>query len=327
MQAGVPKPPYLVRFFSKVIGEVSHFMTSQQVIVALLLSVGAVVYQHLTGRLKLEAFRENLWSVACPFVWLVCGFGAFYVIKAAIHLDRELVAERESGRPELYIPSEYTRIPDRPSRIPAFLTVSVSIGVIAVLAYLSFHAAFPLRSRESANEAKQSIQQERADGPATRIPSGRQPEPTTTPPAARREPANATIPSAPEIGPGASPASLGDIAEFASGIAMVGSIAESQTGTAFWVHTKGYAATCTDAIYAGSGKPQTLKVTLTMPVHAGRGIEISGTALTVGSWILARDGDGLAIIGVDLDMGGGMKLLGQSQNPYSEYLNQKIAKW
>jgi hypothetical protein len=50
----------------------------------------------------LQALKENAASVVFPFVWVVCGFGTFYVIKAAIHLRREMVAEVAAYKPAVH---------------------------------------------------------------------------------------------------------------------------------------------------------------------------------------------------------------------------------
>lgn len=130
--------PYLVRFCKKLLVEIGAFLTGQQMITALLLGVGAFLYQYVRGQLTAAALKENAVAVVYPFVWVVCGFGCFYVIKAAVHLHREMVAEVNA-----YKPAFHGYVPKQPSRLPGILAASMSIGVLALLSYATFIAAFP----------------------------------------------------------------------------------------------------------------------------------------------------------------------------------------
>ena len=84
-------------------------------ITAVLLSLAALGYQYVEGRLTMEALKDNAASVVFPFIWVVCGFGCYYVIKAAVHLRREMIAEVLAYQPAI---AEFK--PKRPSLIPAF---------------------------------------------------------------------------------------------------------------------------------------------------------------------------------------------------------------
>lgn len=115
-----------------------EFVSGQQLLSAGVLTVLAFGYQYQAGRLTWEALKENTASVIFPLIWLVCAFGCFYVIKAAIHLHREMVAEIDSYKPTI---PDYK--PKQPSRVPAFVTSSFAIGILALLSYGTFIVAFP----------------------------------------------------------------------------------------------------------------------------------------------------------------------------------------
>src|SRR5437868_15341580 len=115
---------YARRFVRELLAEMGQFLTGQQMVTALLLALGAAFYQYLSGKLTPAAFKENAASVVYPFIWVVCGFGSYYVVKAAIHLHRAMNAAVDSYKPTI---SGYT--PKKPSRIPGVLTASFAIGV------------------------------------------------------------------------------------------------------------------------------------------------------------------------------------------------------
>ena len=113
-------------------------MASQQMWTALLLGLAAALYQYLSGRLTLDALKEHTASVLFPFIWVVCLFGVYFVIKAAIDLRQEMVAEVAAYKPSF---PEYK--PKRPSYLPGFLAAGMCIFVLGLFAYGSFKAAFP----------------------------------------------------------------------------------------------------------------------------------------------------------------------------------------
>jgi len=128
---------YLLRFCKKLLVEIEGFLTGQQMITALLLALGAFYYQYKAGRLTLDALRDNTASVVFPFVWVVCSFGCYYIIKAAVHLHREMAAEVAAYKPAV---PEF--VPKRPSTLPGVLAASGSIAVLALLSYGAFATAF-----------------------------------------------------------------------------------------------------------------------------------------------------------------------------------------
>ena len=97
---------------------------------------------------------------------------------------------------------------------------------------------------------------------------------------------------------------LADVAEFASGATLaVIPGGEKTTGTAFWIHEKGYAVTCSDAVYVGNVKEHQLEVALSMPVYASAHMELAGSRFTVGALNQAQNGDGIVILDVRLNTG------------------------
>jgi hypothetical protein len=129
---------YLLRFFKRVLVEMVEFVSGQQMFTAALLALAAFIYQFRAGRLTVSALKENAASVIFPFIWVVCGFGSYYIIKAACSLHREMVAEVEAYQPVI---SGY--VPKKPSKLPAILASSASVAVLALLSYGTFVVAFP----------------------------------------------------------------------------------------------------------------------------------------------------------------------------------------
>jgi len=129
---------YLPRYFRKLLAEMRQFLTGQQIVTAMLLALSAVFYQYRSGKLTRAAFKENIASVIYPFIWVVCGFGCYYVVKAAIHLHREMNEAVGSYKPTI---SGYT--PKKPSWLPGVVTTSCGIVVFALLSYGTFVVAFP----------------------------------------------------------------------------------------------------------------------------------------------------------------------------------------
>jgi hypothetical protein len=127
-----------VRFAKKLLVEMEAFLTGQQMVTALLLAIGAFLYQYLTGKMTWLLFKENAASVVYPFVWVVCGFGVYYIVKAAIDLHREMIAETEAYKPAI---PDY-RLP-RPPLAPSILTASAAIGILVILSGMTFRMAFP----------------------------------------------------------------------------------------------------------------------------------------------------------------------------------------
>ncbi len=144
--------PYLLRFFWKFLVETCQFITGQQMMTALLLAILGTIYQYKAGRLTWEALKENSAAVAFPFIWVLCGFASYYVVKAAIHLHREMAAEVDAYRPAV---AGYK--PKRPSRLPGIVTASGSIAVLALVAYVSFIAAFPTTREPETKPSRGSI--------------------------------------------------------------------------------------------------------------------------------------------------------------------------
>ena len=131
------KRPYVFRFASKVIGEIAKLMTTQQVVTGVVLALLAFLYQYVNGKLTLAALRENTASVLYPFVWLVCGFGCYCVIKAAIDLHQGNVSEVNN-----YQPAVPGFKPKSPSPLSGIVAAAVSICLLALLSWLTFRASF-----------------------------------------------------------------------------------------------------------------------------------------------------------------------------------------
>lgn len=130
--------PYLSRFFRNLLSEMGAFVSGQQLLSAAALALLAFVYQYRAGRLTLEALKENVASVIFPFIWVVCGFGCFYVVKAAIRLHKERLSEVAA-----YKPSIVGYSPKRPSWIPEALSAAVMVGLFGLLSYGAFIVARP----------------------------------------------------------------------------------------------------------------------------------------------------------------------------------------
>ena len=128
--------PYALRFFKKLLVEMGAFLS--ETLTALCLAIAAFVYQFIAKKITWTALKENTASVMYPFVWVVCAFGCYYIVKAAIHLHMEMV--EDANRYKSAIP-EYK--PKGPSPGPAILMVAISIGLLALLSYEMFRAAFP----------------------------------------------------------------------------------------------------------------------------------------------------------------------------------------
>lgn len=129
--------PYLHRFSKRVLVEMEEFLTGQQMVSALVLAIGAIIYQYIAGKLTTASLKENAASVVYPFIWVICGFGCYYIIKAAVHLQKEMVTEIDT-----YKPTVHGYKPRYPSRLPGILTASASILVLALLSYMTFIMAF-----------------------------------------------------------------------------------------------------------------------------------------------------------------------------------------
>lgn len=130
--------PYLQRFAAKLLVEMGAFLSGQQLVSAFALSVLALGYQYRAGKLTIAAFKENFAAVLYPLVWVVCLFGCYYVVKAAIDLHRDLKAEVLA-----YKPAIQNYAPEYPSKIPPVTTVTLLIGFFSIVSYGSFVLAFP----------------------------------------------------------------------------------------------------------------------------------------------------------------------------------------
>jgi hypothetical protein len=130
--------PYLQRFFKKLLLEMGGFLSGQQIFSALVLAVCAAAYQYRAGKMTLEALKDNIAAVIYPFLWVVCGFGCFYVIKAAIDLRKEAIAEAMA-----YKPTVQGFSPKPPSVVPGIATAASCIALLGLLSYGTFILAFP----------------------------------------------------------------------------------------------------------------------------------------------------------------------------------------
>ena len=166
--------PYLARFFRKLQCEIGEFLSGQQMISAALLALSALAYQYYSGKLTWIAFKENAATVVYPFIWIVCGFGCYYAIKAAAHLHREMIAEVRAYRPAI---AEYR--PNPPSPWRGIAASAAAISMLVLTAYWAFARAFP-----GQNQAESPRQVDRE------VPPSKEPAPNPLPeaPTTRRSP-------------------------------------------------------------------------------------------------------------------------------------------
>jgi hypothetical protein len=115
-----------------------EFVSGQQLLSALVLAILAIIYQYRAGKLTLDALKDNAASVIFPFIWVVCAFGCFYVIKAAWSLHADIIAETLAYQPKI---PDYK--PRKPSALPSILAAIVCIGILALLSYGTYVLAFP----------------------------------------------------------------------------------------------------------------------------------------------------------------------------------------
>jgi len=71
------------------------------------------------------------------------------------------------------------------------------------------------------------------------------------------------------------------------------------TGTAFWVHHRGFAATCSASIHNRIG--QRIAAIVPFPLLAGEMMEVNGGAMITEARIQAQDGKGVVILSVEND--------------------------
>ncbi len=132
---------FLQRFFRRLLQRIVGFMTQQTVLVGVLLLVAASVYQFVTGKFTADALKANLASVIFPYIWVVCLFVAYYVIRAAVDVYAERCKEAVQDRPRLFVPGWSPPAQRRPSIAPEAATSIVLITMLALLSYWSYSGA------------------------------------------------------------------------------------------------------------------------------------------------------------------------------------------
>jgi hypothetical protein len=129
---------FIARFLKRLFSEIMEFLKSQGVLTVLVGGLIAALYQYRSGKLTAEALRENVAAVVYPFVWLISIAGCWLVIKTALDLHRESVAEAKAYRP---IVMGYR--PNSPSPLRPFGAASTALVAFVALALFTYRAAFP----------------------------------------------------------------------------------------------------------------------------------------------------------------------------------------
>ena len=109
----------------------SFFGTMQEKIADIVLAILVLFYQRIRNQLSIEAWKENLWSAATPWVWLLCGIATYHVVHTAIILIHEIRNEQSP----IAMPG-HNRREDYPPRFPYF-RLKICIGSFAAILFMS----------------------------------------------------------------------------------------------------------------------------------------------------------------------------------------------
>lgn len=131
----------------------SFFGTMKERIADIVLAILVLIYQRIRNQLSIEAWKENLWSAATPWVWLLCSIAAYHVVRTAIVLVREINNEQSP----IVIPG-YNRREDYPPPFPHYrLKIwAGSLTAILCMLFISYHVYSSGASRPFPNQSKPS---------------------------------------------------------------------------------------------------------------------------------------------------------------------------
>jgi len=110
--------------------------------VDILLVILTLVYQYHSGRLSVEAWRENVWEASMPWVWLICLVAAKHVWMATKKVYRELQQDlHRSRRPFIILTDgEQERVPSN-YQLKLGGIAAACFSVLTLLAIFSWQLA------------------------------------------------------------------------------------------------------------------------------------------------------------------------------------------
>ncbi len=107
-----------------------------------------LMYQKNQGRLSIQAWKENVWEAATPWIWLLCGLTLYHVGKAARSVAREIrTGLFQSRKPFIILTDgEQTRVTPNYQLQLTLIVVACALFLSAI-SYFSWH--WGLRTADS----------------------------------------------------------------------------------------------------------------------------------------------------------------------------------
>ncbi len=132
-----------VRFLVLLMKRIWHFVSSQQILLALLLPAGALIAQLASGNFSVSALRENVWSSLIGYVLAAGIVAVVLIVLAARDLHKELTQSAIKLRSEILLPELQETQSVIVSPVPGVFMASVFIVFIFLLEGLAINAAAP----------------------------------------------------------------------------------------------------------------------------------------------------------------------------------------